>query len=70
MTTATLVTGTLTTQTGIRPRRSLEELVDRLMATLTFREEPAAAAASSLEGSWGDGPGAAWRNWWTGSWPR
>ena len=49
MTTATLVTGTLTTQTGVRPRRSLEELVDRLMATLTFREEPAAAAENSLE---------------------
>ena len=49
MTTATLVTGTLTTQTGIRPRHSLEELVDRLMATLTFREEPAAAAENSLE---------------------
>ena len=51
MTTATLVTGTLTTQTGVRPRRSLEELVDRLMATLTFRHEPATAAANSLEGA-------------------
>ena len=51
MTTATLVTGTLTTQTGVRPRRSLKELVDRLMATLTFREEPATAAANSLEGA-------------------
>ena len=49
MTTATLVTGTLTTQTGIRPRRSLEELVDRLMATLTFRDEPATATENSLE---------------------
>ena len=49
MITATLVTGTLTTQTGRRPRRSLEELVDRLMAALTFREEPAAAAENSLE---------------------
>ena len=51
MTTATLVTGTLTTQTGVRPRRSLEKLVDRLMATLTFREEPATAAANSLGGA-------------------
>ena len=50
MTTATLVTGILTTQTGVRPRRSLEELVDRLMATLTFREEPA-TAADTLEGA-------------------
>ena len=50
MTTATLVTGTLTTQTGVRPRRSLEELVDRLMATLTFRHEPA-TAADTLEGA-------------------
>ena len=50
MTTATLVTGTLTTQTGVRPRRSLEEMVDRLMATLTFREEPA-TAADILEGA-------------------
>ena len=51
MTTATLVTGTLTTQTGVRPRRSLEKLVDRLMATLTFREEPDTAAVNSLEGA-------------------
>ena len=50
MTTATLVTGTLTTQTGVRPRRSLEELVDRLMATLTFKHEPA-TAADTLEGA-------------------
>ena len=51
MTTATLVTGTLTIQTGVRPQRSLEELVDRLMATLTFRHEPATAAANSLVGA-------------------
>ena len=51
MTTATLVTGTLTTQTGVRPRHSLEGLVDRLMATLTFRHEPDTAAANSLEGA-------------------
>ncbi len=50
MTTATLVDGNLTMDT-VKPRHSLEELVDRLMATLTFREEPATAAANSLEGA-------------------
>ena len=34
MTTATLATGTRTMNTAARPRRSLEELVDRLMAAL------------------------------------
>ena len=38
MTTATLATGNRT-MTEVRPRRSLEELVDRLMAAL-FKEEP------------------------------
>ena len=38
MTTATLAAGNRT-MTEVRPRRSLEELVDRLMAAL-FREEP------------------------------
>ena len=51
MTTATLVTGTLTTQTGVRLRRSLEELVGRLMAALTFGDEPDTAAVNSLEGA-------------------
>ena len=50
MTTATLVDGNLTMDT-VKPRHSLEELVDWLMATLTFREEPATAAANSLEGA-------------------
>ncbi len=49
MTTATLVAGNQTTQTGVQPRRSLEELVDRLMATLTFRHKPTTAAENSLE---------------------
>ena len=40
MTTATLATGNRTMDTAVvRPRRSLEELVDRLMAAL-FRDEP------------------------------
>ena len=42
MTTATLATGNRT-MTEVRPRRSLEELVDRLMAAL-FRAEPETAA--------------------------
>ena len=41
MTTATLATGNRT-MTDVRPRRSLEELVDRLMAAL-FRAEPETA---------------------------
>ena len=39
MTTATLATGNRTMETAARPRRSLEELVDRLMAAL-FSEQP------------------------------
>ena len=42
MTTATMATGTRTMNTAARPRRSLEELVDRLMTAL-FSEETAAA---------------------------
>ena len=45
MTTATLVTGNRT-MTEVRPRRSLEELVDRLMAAL-FREETETAEPSA-----------------------
>ena len=43
MTTATLATGTRTveTDTTVRPRRSLEELVDRLFAAMGFRDEAA-----------------------------
>ena len=44
MTTATLVTGTRTMETAERPRRSLEELVDQLMAALFKVEEPATTA--------------------------
>ena len=39
MTTATLATGNRT-MTEVRPRRSLEELVDRLIAALFKEEEP------------------------------
>ena len=46
MTTATVVAGNRTVETAKRPRRSLEELVDRLMAALfsedTEREAPTA----------------------------
>ena len=45
MTTATLATGNRT-MTDVRPRRSLEELVDRLMAAL-FKEEPEKAATET-----------------------
>ena len=46
MTTATLAAGNRTMATVVRPRRSLEELVDRLMAAL-FREEPEKAATET-----------------------
>ena len=39
MTTATLATGTRSMDTVDRPRRSLEELVDRLFAAMGFKEE-------------------------------
>ena len=45
MTTATLATGNRT-MTDVRPRRSLEELVDRLIAAL-FKEEPEKAATET-----------------------
>ena len=45
MTTTTLATGNRT-MTEVRPRRSLEELVDRLMAAL-FKEEPEKAATET-----------------------
>ena len=44
MTTATLATGTRSMDTVDRPRRSLEELVDQLMAAMGFKEpEPVSA---------------------------
>ena len=50
MTTATLATGNRTMATVEKPRRSLEELVDRLMAAL-FKEEPQTAPATET-GRW------------------
>ena len=54
MTTATLAVGNRTMETAVRPRRSLEELVEGLMDALTFKEEtetaePGAARASIHE---------------------
>ena len=46
MTTATLATGNRT-MTEVRPRRSLEELVDRLIAALFKEEEPEKAATET-----------------------
>ena len=47
MTTATLATGTRSMDTVDRPRRSLEELVDQLMAAMGFKEqEPETASAT------------------------
>ena len=45
MTTATLATGNRT-MTDVRPRRGLEELVDRLIAALFKEEEPEAEQAT------------------------
>ena len=47
MTTATLVAGNRTMDTVDRPRRSLEELVDQLMAALFKVEEPRAATQTA-----------------------
>ena len=44
MTTATLATGTRSMDTADRPRRSLEELVDQLMAAMGFKEQETEAA--------------------------
>ena len=46
MTTATLATGNRTMDNVVRPRRSLEELVDRLIAAM-FKEEPETAATET-----------------------
>ena len=44
MTTATLATGTGSMDNVVRPRRSLEELVDQLMAAMGFKEQETASA--------------------------
>ena len=48
MTTATLAAGNRTMETAVRPRRSLEELVDRLIAAL-FGEETEEEAPSATQ---------------------
>ena len=48
MTTATLVTRDRAMDNVVRPRRSLEELVDRLMAALFKEEEPETAEPSAV----------------------
>ena len=45
MTTATLAAGNRTMETEVSPRRSLDELVDQLMAALFKVEEPAPGGA-------------------------
>ena len=47
MTTATLVAGNRTVDTGDRPRRSLEELVDQLFAAMGFTDDPETAEQSA-----------------------
>ena len=47
MTTATLATGTRSMDTVNRPRRSLEELVDQLMAAMGFKEPETETAEPS-----------------------
>ena len=47
MTTATVVVNNRTMETAVRPRRSLEELVDRLMGALFKEEEPEKTEASA-----------------------
>ena len=47
MTTATAVMSNRTMETAVRPRRSLEELVDRLMDALFKEEEPEKTEASA-----------------------
>ncbi len=49
MTTATLATGNRSMDTVDRPRRSLEELVDQLMAAMGFKEqEPETASGTEI----------------------
>ena len=48
MTTATLATGNRTVETAVRPRRSLEELVDRLMAALLSEQPQTEPATETL----------------------
>ena len=47
MTTATLAAGNRTMETAVRPRRSLEGLVDRLFEAMGFKDEPETAEPSA-----------------------
>ena len=47
MTTATLVAGNRTMDNVVRPRRSLEDLVDQLIAAMFKEEEPRAATQTA-----------------------
>ena len=47
MTTATLVAGNRTMEAAVRPRRSLEELVDQVFAAMGFADEPETAVEQS-----------------------
>ncbi len=51
MTTATLATGTRSMDTVDRPRRSLEELVDQLMAAMGFKDPETEAAETAETGA-------------------
>ena len=48
MTTATLAAGNRTMATVVRPRRSLEELVDQLFAAMGFKDETETAEPSPM----------------------
>ena len=71
MTTATLATGNRTMATVEKPRRSLEELVDRLIAAL-FKEEEPATASSQRRRAWPRAStrrgGSGRRGTWIGRW--
>ena len=51
MTTATLATGTRSMDTVDRPRRSLEELVDQLMAAMGFKDPETETAEAAETGA-------------------
>ena len=51
MTTATLATGTRSMDTVDRPRRSLEELVDQLMAAMGFKDPETETAETAETGA-------------------
>ena len=65
---ATMTIGNPTTGPA-RPRRSLEELVDRLMAVLTFPDAPDNPRRwLKRTETWRRNAAAGLKSWWTGSW--